>query len=359
MHIRNFVAVSLCIAALSAQSAELSASSIYSRVSSSVVSISATGSGSAQKQGSGVIIAANRVLTNCHVIEESTGLQVLFFDSQKAVARPLGRYSTLDLCVVEAPTLNRPIVDIRGLTEIKPGLKVIAVGNPLGLTASVTEGLVSGVREHKGFKVLQHSAPTSPGSSGGGLFDSQAKLVALTTSSNQSGQNINFAIPAEYVNVLTLTEFKTPDKTTLWATFKELPFGSNQDALMQAFPDAACKPQNAQTVTCAGTTDYFSRRARYSIWLSNRGVYMAYARIFTSEMDQAFSEAGSALLDRFGVFDTVTPDSLATWRVGDNKEQGIVLTKCDGKNNCLDKAAPGVMVIIMDDRFKPEKRKEF
>ncbi len=253
----------LAATAAQSSSADTTAAAIYARASPSIVTVVASAADQKRKQGSGVIVGENRVLTNCHVIAEAKDIQVRFFDSQNASAKLLGRYATLDLCVIETPTLNRRTVEIRNLASIKPGLRVVAIGNPLGLTASVTEGVVSGVRESEGFKLLQHSAPTSPGSSGGGLFDAQSRLVGLTTSSNVAGQNINFAIPAEYIQLLVLTPTPTEVSGTDRATFKELPFGSSREAVIQAFPDAKCEALDAGTTTCAGTTDYFNRKARY------------------------------------------------------------------------------------------------
>lgn len=356
---RTLIALGLTLSCAPSTAAEASASAIYAKSSPSIVTVLALAPDQGRKQGSGVIVEANRVLTNCHVVTGARDIQVRFFDSQHAPAKVVGRYATLDLCVIEAATQNRKTVEIRSLASIKPGLRVVAIGNPLGLTASVTEGVVSGVRESEGFKLLQHSAPTSPGSSGGGLFDTESRLIGLTTSSNVSGQNINFAIPAEYIQLLAMTPTLAQASGTERATFKELPFGSSREAVIQAFPDAKCEAMDATTTTCAGITDYFKRKARYSIWISNRGSYLAYARVVAPDMDDAFSEARLALIERFGVFEQMKPGSFASWRIGAEKDQGVMLTKCDGQNNCLDKASPGIMILIMDDRFKPEKRKEF
>lgn len=356
---RIFIALALITASVPSTAAGATASAIYARSSPSIVTVLATAPNQSRKQGSGVIVETNRVLTNCHVISEAKDIQVRFFDSQNAPAKLVGRYATLDLCVIEVSTQNRKAVEVRSLASIKPGLRVVAIGNPLGLTASVSEGVVSGIRESDGFKLLQHSAPTSPGSSGGGLFDAESRLVGLTTSSNVSGQNINFAIPAEYIQLLAMTPAATQAIDKERATFKELPFGSSKEAVIQAFPDAKCEAMDATTTTCDGTTDYFKRKARYSIWISSRGSYMAYARVYGQDMDGAFSEAAIALVERFGLAYLMKPGSSAQWRVGTEKDQSVTLTKCAGQDNCIDKTSPGIMVIIFDERFKPEKRKEF
>jgi len=70
------------------------------------------------------------------------------------------------------------------------------------LELTLSEGIISGLREYEGGHVLQTSAAISPGSSGGGLFDAQGRLVGITTFFLSKGQNLNFALPAEWVQAL-------------------------------------------------------------------------------------------------------------------------------------------------------------
>ena len=84
---------------------------------------------------------------------------------------------------------------LSGTLEI--GETVYAIGNPQRLELTVSDGLLSGKRSAGELRLVQTTAPISPGSSGGGLFDSRGNLVGITTSTRRDAQNINFAIPAE------------------------------------------------------------------------------------------------------------------------------------------------------------------
>jgi hypothetical protein len=78
------------------------------------------------------------------------------------------------------------------------GAKLVAVGNPLGLTRTVSEGILSAVRLDDGRQLVQMSAAISPGSSGGPVLNDRGEVVAIATSYLQDGQNLNFAVPVRY-----------------------------------------------------------------------------------------------------------------------------------------------------------------
>lgn len=92
---------------------------------------------------------------------------------------------------------------MRSSRTLKTGERVYAVGAPQGLELTLSEGLISGLRPTDDAQLVQTSAPISPGSSGGGLFDSKGQLVGVTTLYLKEGQNLNFAVPAEWISALT------------------------------------------------------------------------------------------------------------------------------------------------------------
>ena len=94
------------------------------------------------------------------------------------------------------------------------GDKVIAIGNPRGLEGSVSEGIISGLRPVDDFKIYQITAPISPGSSGGPLFDQNGNVIGITTASITDGQNLNFAIPVALIERLKKSSFR-PTETAL------------------------------------------------------------------------------------------------------------------------------------------------
>ncbi len=89
-------------------------------------------------------------------------------------------------------------VKIRPYADVKVGEHVYTIGSPKGLELTLAEGLVSSKRAIEGgSRFIQTSAPISPGSSGGGLFDAQGNLIGITTFMLRDSQNLNFAIAAE------------------------------------------------------------------------------------------------------------------------------------------------------------------
>jgi len=76
---------------------------------------------------------------------------------------------------------------------------VYAVGDPQGLETTLSNGIVSGFREYRGNEYIQITAPISPASSGGGLFDTQGRLIGITTMYLKDGQALNFAAPVEWI----------------------------------------------------------------------------------------------------------------------------------------------------------------
>lgn len=148
--------------------------------------------------GSGVSVTANTVITNCHVIETGNKWTLKQGNHQWPVA-VIRRDATHDLCEVGSPSLNATPVVIRNSSEVKIGDRVYTIGAPKGLEASLSEGLISGLRGGSDGVLIQTTAPISPGSSGGGLFDSQGRLIGITTFQYRNSQNLNFALPSAWV----------------------------------------------------------------------------------------------------------------------------------------------------------------
>jgi serine protease Do len=82
---------------------------------------------------------------------------------------------------------------------VQVGERVVAIGNPRGLEQTVTDGLISAIRDTgKGYKLFQMSVPISTGSSGGPLFNMAGEAIGITAAYLEGGQNLNFAIPINY-----------------------------------------------------------------------------------------------------------------------------------------------------------------
>jgi tetratricopeptide (TPR) repeat protein len=178
------------------------AQQVFARVSASVVTVQALDAqGQADGQGSGVVVAPGLVATNCHVVRSAATLQVTGTAGKQA-AQWTHQLAGLDLCLLAAPGLSTPPVVLRPSQELAVGEPVYAVGNPLGFGLAVSSGLLSSRQAGEPHARLAATAPVSPGSSGGGLFDRQARLLGLTTAILGTGQSLNLVLPAEAVAAL-------------------------------------------------------------------------------------------------------------------------------------------------------------
>jgi tetratricopeptide (TPR) repeat protein len=166
---------------------------VFAAVSPSVVVVRA-----ANNQGSGVVVAPQVVATNCHVLGGPAQTTVQHGRSSHTATRLWGDQQR-DLCLLQVPTLEAPPVTLGEAGRLRVGATVYAIGAPQGLELSLSAGLVSQLRGAEGAPLVQTTAPISPGSSGGGLFDERGRLVGLTTFQMERGQNVNFALPAEWV----------------------------------------------------------------------------------------------------------------------------------------------------------------
>lgn len=149
--------------------------------------------------GSGVVAFENDVIiTNAHVVEKNYKLEVISENNTKyQVEGIIGYNKKKDIAILKlSDSKNLKALDTKDTLSV--GDDVIAIGSPLGLKNTVSNGILSGYFQDA-IKVYQHTAPISPGSSGGALFDARGKLVGITYASIDEGQNINFAIPIKQV----------------------------------------------------------------------------------------------------------------------------------------------------------------
>jgi serine protease Do len=160
--------------------------------------VASGGPGGATSQGSGVVIERGTVVTNCHVIARGISVTVRV-GADTYAASTLVSDEELDLCSLSVPGLTAPAVNIGSIGSLRIGQRVYAVGTPYGLDLTISEGIVSSLREVPAGKVIQTTAPISPGSSGGGLFNLSGELVGIMTFQHRYGQNLNFAHPAEWI----------------------------------------------------------------------------------------------------------------------------------------------------------------
>lgn len=149
--------------------------------------------------GSGVVTARATVITNCHVALKGPIIEVRA-DKDSFPATISLADETYDLCQLNvAGGFSAPAVEIGNMQYVRTGQKVFAIGAPQGLDLTISEGIVSSLRETSLGKILQTTAAISPGSSGGGLFNISSQLIGITTFQHRTGQNLNFAVPADWI----------------------------------------------------------------------------------------------------------------------------------------------------------------
>ena len=161
-----------------------------------------------QSLGSGVIVdSAGQVVTNHHVIADAAAIRVQLADGREADAQVIGRDPDTDLALLKIMLRDLPTIELGRSSTLRVGDIVLAIGNPLGLSATVTQGIVSatgrgqlGVAVFENF--IQTDAPINVGNSGGALINTRGELVGINTAiiaRNLGVEGIGFAIPADLV----------------------------------------------------------------------------------------------------------------------------------------------------------------
>ncbi|MBC7544427.1 MAG: trypsin-like peptidase domain-containing protein [Candidatus Sericytochromatia bacterium] len=156
--------------------------------------------------GSGFIVSANgRILTNDHVVRGTSSLTVTLPDGRKFDGKVIGRDPGQDIALIKIEASNLPTLALAPAGTVRVGQRVIAIGSPLGLTHSVTSGIISAM--HRGVEIndrvdfIQTDAPINPGNSGGPLLNMSGQVVGMNTAIISGAQGIGFAIPADTLTI--------------------------------------------------------------------------------------------------------------------------------------------------------------
>lgn len=189
------------------ESSTLSAQEIFKKCSPGIFHISVYNSdGSALGSGSGFFISSDGVLvTNFHVIENAYSASIKLYDGTTAkIEKILGYSIEKDIAVLKADVSGVTALTLGDSSDISSGQKVYAIGSPLGLENSISDGIVSNpYREEVGG--IQITAAISAGSSGGALINEKGEVIGVTFGAIEEGQNLNFAIPINEVKKISKT----------------------------------------------------------------------------------------------------------------------------------------------------------
>ena len=298
------------------------ASEVYEQAARSTVVVeNIDAKGKAQSMGSGVVLPDGDVVTNCHVVKGFSRLKVRIGSKEHSATL---RYSDWDrdACSLSIAGLGASAVVVGSTKTLKVGAKVYAIGAPKGLELTLSDGIVSSLREVEGGQYIQTTAAISPGSSGGGLFDENGALIGLTTFYLAEGQNLNFAVPVEWVKELPKRQASLPkagQSSLSWLNRAiELQAGENHNASIEHCLNwTKAQPESAYSWFSLGSAYLKSKDFNRSI-----EAYLQALRI-QPEWHHTWSVLGSLYaligqekkaIDAFSESLRINPENAVDWR---------------------------------------------
>ena len=169
--------------------------------------------GNTISRGSGFFVGENKIITNRHVIEKAARVEIHLMDGKKFAAKgvlAIDGEGDLAILQIDLPPqiAAAPLPILRSVPQ--EGESIVVIGNPFGLEGSVSNGIVSAVREISGYgKIIQITAPISPGSSGSPVVNMLGQVIGVATLQAAEGQSLNFAVPSERISQLKIGELQT------------------------------------------------------------------------------------------------------------------------------------------------------
>jgi serine protease Do len=176
-------------------------------------------------QGSGVIVDRNGyILTNSHVVKDADEIKVKLSDKREFKGKVIGIDSRSDIAIIKIDAGNLPVLRLGDSSQIKVGEMVLAIGNPFGLSQTVTSGIISavgradvGIADYEDF--IQTDAAINPGNSGGALVNIKGELIGINTaifSTSGGYQGVGFAVPSNMARVVMDSLIKTGKVVRGW-----------------------------------------------------------------------------------------------------------------------------------------------
>lgn len=191
-----------------------------------------------KSSGSGVVLSASGfIVTNYHVIKDATNIRVSFeksIDDRIYEADLLSYVPEEDLALLKIRDADKEFatLPLGTSSDLMTGERVIAIGNPYGITHTVSVGIISGLHRdvnigeaNGGLKLhfddlIQTDASINPGNSGGPLLNINGELIGINNAVNQAAENIGFAIPIDRVREVLQQQLISPDRYNAWLGFE-------------------------------------------------------------------------------------------------------------------------------------------
>jgi hypothetical protein len=154
--------------------------------------------------GSGFFVAKDTIATNFHVIDGASAgyAKVIGEPAKLTIEGVINADALRDLALLKVSSSSTPALQVADKISINTGDPVFAIGNPRGLEGTFSQGIVSSIRQIAANRILQITAPISPGSSGGPVLDETGTVVGVAVASIANAQNLNFAVPSDYLFAL-------------------------------------------------------------------------------------------------------------------------------------------------------------
>ena len=154
--------------------------------------------------GSGFFVRNGQIATNLHVVEGAArGYAKLVGQKTKYDIEGITAIDPQrDLVILKVSAFGAQVLFLGDSDALQVGESVYAVGNPRGLEGTFSQGIISSIREVGTDKLLQITAPISPGSSGGPVLNGVSDVIGVSVATFRGGQNLNFAIPSNYLQAL-------------------------------------------------------------------------------------------------------------------------------------------------------------
>jgi hypothetical protein len=239
-----------------------SVASIVERTTPATVTIvTFDAAGDSLGQGSGFIVRPDGIIvTNWHVMRgASRAIVILASREQYDRVRFVDGDSAADIAILRIPAVDLPTVPTRTSVP-EPGERVVVIGSPLGLSHTVTDGIVSALRMYGGKELVQITAAISPGSSGGAVLDASGRAFALATLYIEGGQQLNFAVPVRYALGLLRVAGQDRDLAKVFASPGAQPSAGAESASSRPSASASPRPSLVGVYECgqswAGTGRY-------------------------------------------------------------------------------------------------------
>ncbi|WP_394188531.1 trypsin-like peptidase domain-containing protein [Paenisporosarcina quisquiliarum] len=270
--------------------------------------------------GSGILIGNGLILTNQHVINDfQFGTAFSIDDKKYEIAGIVESDELKDLALIKLKeNITASKVTFKRYEDLKKGEKVVAIGNPLGLQNTVSEGIISSFRDIEGISTIQHTAQMTFGSSGGGLFDTKGNLIGVTTSVEENETaDLNFSVSINELDSwksflkLSHSQLKVqpifPPKPVLEVIYRNVAFGMSPKEVIEA-EGSIPSDSTSDSIYYYGVSDHSIEADVYYTFKDNKlysisTYYLGFETLSHSDKEEFFFDMLDVLEYEYGEAD--------------------------------------------------------